>query len=135
MCIYFFQHVFQRVEHITVPKSDYTYTRGLKNFSAFFVIQTLIFVVMPSAIKLDSKASIVAVKVENISTNLILSTELEAAETTSSQDMPKQFFCVCLFLTKLSGKNEQFRWYRQLCPLTLTLSLRERELCKAIAED
>lgn len=104
------QHVFHTVEHIIVPESDYTYARGLKNFRAFFVIQTLLFVVMSSAIKLNSKTGIVAVEVEDISTNRILSTELEAAETTSSQNIPKQLFCVCLPLAKLSGKNEQFWW-------------------------
>jgi len=104
MRIQFFQHVFHRVEHIIVPESDYTYARSLKNFRAFFVIQTFLFVVMSSAIKFNSKASIRAVEVEDISTNRILPTELEAAETTSSQDIPKQFFCVCLFLAKLSGK-------------------------------
>ena len=52
--IYLFQHVFQRVEHIIVPESDYTYVRGLKNFRPFFVIQTLFFIVMSTTIKLNS---------------------------------------------------------------------------------
>ena len=135
MRIQFFQHVFHRVEHIIVPESDYTYARSLKNFRAFFVIQTLLFVVMSSAIKFNSKSGIKAVEVEDISRNRILPTELEATETTSSQDIPKQFFCVCLFLAKLSGKNEQFWRYWQPCPLTLALSLRERGVYQNIAED
>jgi hypothetical protein len=128
MRINLFQHVFQKIEHIIVPESDYTYAHGLKNFRSFFVIQALFFMVMPTSIELNSKTGIMAVEIQDISAYRILSAKLEAAETACSQKMPQQFFCVSLFLTKLFGKNEQLWWYRQRCPLTLALSLREREL-------
>ena len=89
---------------------------------------------MSSTIKLNCKAGIMTIEVKDIPANRILPTELEATETTSSQDMPQQFFCVCMILAKLSGKNKQFRRYwhcyplqiYQPVPFTLALSLRER---------
>jgi hypothetical protein len=126
MRINHFQHVFHRAEHIIVPEPDYTNVCGLKNFRSFFVILSLLFVVMPTAIKFNSKSSIMTEKIKDISTNWILPAKLETAETAPSQNIPQQFFSVSLALTKLPGKNEQFWWYWQHGPLTLTLSLMER---------
>ena len=88
MRINFFEHVFHRIEHIIVPKSDYAYACGLKNFCSFFVVQTLFFIVMSTAIKLNRESGIMAVKIKDISTNRILSAKLEATETAVSQKIP-----------------------------------------------
>jgi len=66
---------------------------------------------MSPTIKLNSKTGIMAVEVYYISTNRILSAELEPAETTSPQDIPEQVFRVSLSFAKLSRKDEQLWWY------------------------
>ncbi len=91
--------------------SNYTYSRALKNFGSLFIIQTLLFKVMPSAIKLNGKTDIMAVEIQDISANRTLPTELETAETAASQEIPQQLFCVSLLFAKLFGKNQQFWRY------------------------
>ena len=83
---------------------------------------------MPSPIKFNGKTGIMTVEVEDISAHRNLSTKLETTEAPPPQDIPKKVLCISLLFTKLSGKNEQFWWHRHHCPLTLTLSLRERGL-------
>ena len=127
MIMRFFQNDFQRVEHIIIPESDNPYSSGCKYFCPFFVIKTLLFVCMASTIKLNSKSGIMTVEVENISTNRVLPSKFKTAETATPQEIPDQVFGICLLLAKLSGKYQQLLRYWQRCPLTLTLSLMERE--------
>lgn len=87
---------------------------------------SLLFKIMTPSIKFNSKANIVAVEVNNISTHRILATKLVAAETPPSQDVPEEYFSICLIFSKLSCENEHIRRNWHSCPLTLALSLMER---------
>ncbi len=115
----FFQHAFQRVEHLVVPESENEYVLGKKNLGAFIVVKTLFVVVMSASVKLNRKSGFMAIEIEDIARNWILATELEAVQPASPQEVPKQGFRVSLLLAKVSGEREQFRRNRQCCLLIL----------------
>ena len=93
-------------KNFIVPESDNANIRCLQHMCAFLIVQTLLFIVMPTAIKFNSKTGILAVEIEDISANRMLPAKLEATETASSQNLPKQKFCICLLLAKLPGENK-----------------------------
>jgi hypothetical protein len=83
---------------------------------------------MLPTVKFYTELVIMTIKVENIGTNRLLTSELEAEQLTAAEDAPEKFFCVSLTLTQLPCEFEKLRVQRGFhAALTLALSRRERE--------
>jgi hypothetical protein len=83
---------------------------------------------MLPTVKFYTELVIMTIKVENIGTNRLLTSELEAEQLTAAEDAPEKFFCVSLILTQLPCEFEKLRVQRGFhAALTLALSRRERE--------
>ena len=114
--IQFLKHHLRVFQNIIVPKSDDTHTCRFNDSAPFFIIQSLLIIVMSATVKLDGKSCLMAVKVQDVSMKRYLSTEFEAAETTIPDDVPQQIFSICLAFAQLPGKCKYFLRYRQRSP-------------------
>ena len=62
--------------------------------------------IMLSAVQFDAELTLVAIEVENVRTNRVLTTEFYTAELTAAQTVPQKFFCVSLLTTQLAHTYE-----------------------------
>ena len=99
-----------------IPKPDDLYPRAQNDPGALFIVYTLPCLVMATTIQFNSEANIMAIEIQNIAPNRVLSPKLKTTQPAGPQNLPQQIFCICLFFTKLPGKNKHFSWYRQDLP-------------------
>ena len=67
-----------------VPEPDNPDSCAIQNFCPLFIVQPLLVIIVPSTIKLNCELGIMAIKVEDITTSRMLSTELITQKTSVS---------------------------------------------------
>jgi len=83
-------------------------TVGCQEHLTLFVVLYPCVLIVLSTIQLDAEFVLVAVEVEDVRTNRVLTTKCEATELTATQTVPQEFFCVSLLTTQLAHKCEVF---------------------------
>jgi len=81
--------------------------RCQEHLTLFVVLYPRTLVVL-STIQFDAELVLVAIKIEDVRTNRVLTTKFEATELTATQTVPPEFFCVSLLTTQLAHKCEVF---------------------------
>ena len=111
-----------------IPKTDNRYPlppeiRCALRIPAFFIG----FAVLP-LVHLDRQAGLVAVEIQHIRRNRVLTAEFQPTELSVSQHVPEQLLGVGLFFAQLAGESQEMRveGWRGLFSLTPALSQRER---------
>jgi len=83
-------------------------TVGCQEHLTLFVVLYPRTLVVLSTIQFDAELVLVAIKIEDVRTNRVLTTKFEATELTATQTVPQEFFCVSLLTTQLAHKCEVF---------------------------
>jgi len=102
------QDGFEVLQHIFVAKSRCVNTvRCQECLILFVVLYPRALIVLPT-VQLDAELVFMAVEVENVRTNRVLTTEFYTAELTATQTVPQEFFRVSLLTTQLAHTCEVF---------------------------
>jgi hypothetical protein len=102
------QDGFEMLQHIFVTKPQCVDTARCQECLTLFVVLYSRARVMLPAVQLDAELILVAIKVEDVCSDRILTPKLQTAELTATQTVPQEFFCVSLLATQLAHECEIF---------------------------
>jgi hypothetical protein len=121
------QYCFKAFQYIQIAEAERADTLSLyKSISSLIMLLTLI-CVMLATIELNTEFIVMAIEIEDIESNRLLTPELKAKQLAITQNPPEELFRVGLVLTQPSREIEKFRVQRGFHgALTLALSRRER---------
>jgi len=105
------QHAFQILKHLIVPKSDYlNAVLPQKSRSVHVASNNTRFIVL-TAVKLNGKLYLAAVKIEDELLKWVLTTKPETAKLFLPQTVPHQLFRIRHAFAQGAGRFEQWRRY------------------------
>jgi hypothetical protein len=125
-----FQNCLGLLEHVVIPEAHHPDSLCRKGCGAFFIMRPAIVGMMLTTIQLNRQLEIVAIKIEHVGGDGVLTTKLCPGHAAVAQHEPERLFGVGLVVAQLPREVEKIgregRFKGRGAALTPALSRRER---------
>lgn len=102
---YFTQHHIQMPHHARIYDSQFTHADSLQKPAALRIIGTPLRAEMMQAIQLDGQPPLMAIEIQNVTPDWVLTAKLQAGQTAVAQGRPKQALGRCCAFAQCDCQN------------------------------
>jgi hypothetical protein len=89
-----FKNIFGLAQGVVIPEAKHMNTLCFEISGSPFVVETLVVLIMLTAINLDRQACLMAIEINDVCTNWVLTSELETTHPSVPQAGPKSLFSI-----------------------------------------